>query len=92
MKKSSIVIAISLIISQAAMAAKTYQVTGTVLAITESTITVDKKGEKFEIEKTAATKVTGDLKQGGKVTVYYSMSAAEIETKADTATAKKSKK
>ena len=92
MKKSSIVIAISLIMSQAAMAAKTYQVTGTVLAITESTITVDKKGEKFEIEKTAATKVTGDLKQGEKVTVYYSMSAAEIETKADTAAAKKAKK
>lgn len=92
MKKTSIVIAMSFIMSQAAFAAKTYQVTGTVLAMTDSSITIDKKGEKFEIEKTASTKVTGDLKQGGKVTVYYSMSAAEIETKAETATAKKTKK
>ena len=84
MKNLNIIISTLLTLSMAstvALAAKTYQVTGTVLDVTEKTITVDKKGEKFEIEKTAAAKVTGDLKKGGKVTVYYSMSASEIEVK-----------
>lgn len=71
-----------------ALAAKTYQVTGPVIDVTDKTITVDKKGEKFEIEKSAATKVVGEVAKGSKVTVYYTMSATEIEAKAD----KKSKK
>jgi hypothetical protein len=91
MKTTLIISAFIALTSNQVLAAKTYQVTGTVLAVTDSTITVDKKGEKFEIEKTAATKVTGELKQGSKVTVLYSMSAAEVEVKAETA-AKKAKK
>ncbi len=83
----SILIA-SLLISSASFAAKTYQVTGPIIDITEKTITVDKKGEKFEIEKSAATKAAGELTKGAKVTVYYTMTATEIEAKAD----KKSKK
>ena len=64
--------------------AKDYQVTGPVLEITETKIVIDKKGEKFEISKSAATKVNGaDLKVGQKVTVYYSMSATEIEVKTE---------
>lgn len=91
MKSTIIMSAFIALTSIQALAAKTYQVTGTVLAVTDSTITVDKKGEKFEIEKTATTKVAGELKQGGKVTVFYSMSAVEVEVKAETA-AKKAKK
>jgi hypothetical protein len=72
-------------------ATKTYQVTGSVIAVDDATITVDKKGEKFEIARGADTKVTGDVKVGAKVTVEYRMSAATIEAKAETA-AKKTKK
>lgn len=61
--------------------AKDYQVTGTVLDVKGDTIIVDKKGEKFEIVMPATTKKKGEVKKGDKVTVYYSMSATEIEVK-----------
>ncbi len=63
------------------MAAKSYQVTGPVVDVTETTITIDKKGEKFEIEKSAMTKTAGEIKKGDKATVYYSMTATEVEAK-----------
>jgi hypothetical protein len=61
--------------------AKTYQVTGPVLAVTPTTITVQKGEDKWEITRTKKTKVTGDLKVGSKVTIYYNMAAEEVEVK-----------
>jgi hypothetical protein len=61
---------------------KTYQVTGQVQDLTADVITVVKGTEKFEIARTADTKVTGDLKKGEKVTVEYRMTAATVEVKA----------
>jgi hypothetical protein len=61
---------------------KTYQVTGQVQDLTADLITVVKGTEKFEIARTADTKVTGDLKKGEKVTVEYRMTAATVEVKA----------
>jgi RNase P/RNase MRP subunit p29 len=46
---------------------KTYQVTGSVLEITDSTIVVQKDKDKWEIAKDAAASVKGDLKVGSKV-------------------------
>jgi len=66
-----------------AAAAKTYQVTGPVLAVTDDTITVQKGTERWEISRDASTKVTGDLKVGAKVTIEYRMSAASVEVKPD---------
>lgn len=60
---------------------KTYQVTGPVLEAKDDSITVQKGKEKWEIAKDAATKVTGDLKVGSKVTIEYTMKAATIEVK-----------
>ena len=68
-----------------AAAAKTYQVTGPVIAVTEDTVTVQKGKEKWEITKDASTKTTGTAKVGDKVTIEYRMSAATIEVKADKA-------
>ena len=62
-------------------AQKSYQVTGQVVEATDTTITVDKAGEKFEITRTPSTKVDGDLKVGAKVTVQYTMTATEVEVK-----------
>jgi ribosomal 50S subunit-recycling heat shock protein len=42
---------------------------------------VQKGNDKWEIAKDAATKVTGDLKVGSKVTIEYTMKAATIEVK-----------
>lgn len=67
---------------------KTYQVTGPVLEMTDTTITVQKGKEKWEIAKDAMTRVKGELKVGSKVTVDYFMAAASIEVKED----KKAKK
>ena len=64
-----------------AAAAKTYQVTGPVLAVTDDTITVQKGTDKWEISRDASTKVTGELKVGAKVTIEYRMSATSVDVK-----------
>jgi len=66
-----------------------FQVTGTVEKVDDSTITVMKGKERFHITKDAATKVTGDLKVGAKVTVHYKMYAVDVEAKAEAQPAKK---
>src|SRR5213595_3674083 len=68
-------------LSFAAMA-KTYQVTGPVLEVTDSMIAVQKGKDRWEISRDASTKVSGDLKVGEKVTVTYSMSATDVQVKA----------
>ena len=60
---------------------KTYQVTGPVLEVNADTIVVQKGKDKWEIGRDAATKVTGDLKVGSKVTIEYTMKAATVEVK-----------
>ena len=65
----------------------TYQVTGPVLEVTPTSITVQKGKDKWEIARSADTKITGELKVGAKVTIYYRMVATEVEVK--TAKAKK---
>ncbi len=70
---------------------KEYQVTGPVLDVTADMITVQKGKDKWEIGKSGATKVTGEVKKGDKVTIMYTMIADSIETKA-AAPAKSSKK
>lgn len=75
--------------SLASAAPKTYQVTGPVLEMNDTMIAVQKGKDRWEIAKDASTKVTGDLKVGGKVTITYTMSASQVEAKADKAAAKK---
>ena len=58
-----------------------YQVTGPILSITDTTITVQKGKEKWEIAKGAATTGAADLKVGDKVTVHYTMTATTVESK-----------
>src|SRR5947208_10407961 len=74
--------AASLALSGATFAAgaKTYQVTGTVLEMTGSKITVQKGTEKLEIDLDPTIKATGDVKVGATVTVTYVMSATKIGT------------
>src|SRR5438876_8410291 len=80
----SLLAAASLALTNAAFAAgaKTYQVTGPVLEVTDSIIAVQKGKDRWEMNRDANTKVTGDLKVGEKVTVTYTMSATEVEVKA----------
>ncbi|HVY38615.1 MAG TPA: hypothetical protein VHM31_11790, partial [Polyangia bacterium] len=52
-----------------------------VLEVTDSSITVQKAKEKWQIARTKDTKVTGDLKVGAKVTIMYTMTATSIEAK-----------
>ena len=68
----------------AAHAAVKYQVTGTVVKLTDKIITVQKANdEKWEIDRDANTKVKGELKEGAKVTIEYTMTAATVEVKAE---------
>jgi len=75
--------------STLAAEAKTYQVTGPIIELTATTITVQKGDEKWQVARDKNTKVTGELKIGAKVTVYYQMVAAEIEVKEGKAASKK---
>jgi len=70
-----------------------YQVTGEVVAVSPTSITVKaaagkNKGESFEMARTAATKAATEPKKGDKVTVEYEINAKSVEVKAD----KKAKK
>ena len=60
-----------------------YQVTGPVLEVKDNSITVQKGTEKWEIARDKDTKVTGDLKVGSKVTVFYTMKATSVDVKGD---------
>jgi len=83
MKKILILTCVVLFVAAVAFAAgpKTYQVTGPVLEVTADVIVVEKGKDKWEIARDAATKVTGDLKVGSKVTIEYTMKAATVEVK-----------
>lgn len=88
-----LIVALALTVSLAAVpshaaAPKTYQVTGPVLELTADTIVVQKGKDRWEIGRDAATKVTGDLKVGSKVTIEYRMTAASVDVKGEKAPAK----
>ena len=79
------VIVAAMIFSSSALAAKSYQVTGVIVKLTDKIITIEKgtgaDKEKWEIDRDESTKVKGDLKEGAKVTIEYTMTAKNIETK-----------
>jgi hypothetical protein len=62
-------------------AAKTYQVTGPVLEITEKMIVIQKGDERWEIVRDEAKPFSGVIKVGDVVTVHYRMTATAIEPK-----------
>ena len=65
----------------AAAEVKTYQVTGPVLEVTPTSITVQKGEEKWQVARGKDVKIAGDLKVGAKVTIQYRMVATEVEVK-----------
>jgi len=83
MKRLVLVIAVVALMVTVAYAAsvKTYQVTGPVLEVKDDMIVVQKGNDKWEIARDKDTKVTGDLKVGSRVTIQYTMTAKEIESK-----------
>jgi hypothetical protein len=82
MKRIALALALAAAAATAQAADKSYQVTGPVVDVSADTITVQKGKENWQIARTAATKGGTDVKKGDKVTVYYTMTATEIEAKA----------
>ncbi len=80
-----------LVASLVSAAGKTYQVTGPVLDVKDNMIVVQKGNEKWELERDANTKVTGDLKVGERVTIEYRMIATSVTVKGGAAAAKPKK-
>lgn len=78
-------LALSAEVSSAAPQAKAYQVTGPVVEVTDTSITVKKGEENWQVARDAGTKIAGDLKVGAKVTIHYRMIATDVEVKADKA-------
>ena len=80
---ASAVVASLLVVASVASAAevKTYQVTGPVLEVTPTSITVQKGEEKWQVARTKDTKITGELKVGAEVTIQYRMVGVDVEVK-----------
>lgn len=76
----------------AAPQAKSYQVTGPVLELTDTVITVQKGKDNWQIARDAGTKIKGDLKVGEKVTIQYRMVATDVVVKDEKPDAPMSKK
>ena len=73
---------VSLVLSGRALADDhNYQVTGPVLAVTDTSITVKKGSAPWTVSRDSATQVTGDLKVGAKVTIKYHMVADTVAAK-----------
>src|SRR5262245_32269429 len=88
----SLLAAASLALSSVAFGGtKTYEVTGPVLEVNDSMIVVQKGKDRWEMNRDANTKVTGDVKVGDKVHVTYTMSATEVELKAGKGAKKEAK-
>ncbi|MCE0521490.1 MAG: hypothetical protein LV480_01090 [Methylacidiphilales bacterium] len=58
-----------------------YQVTGPVLAVTDTSITVKKGSSPWTVSRDASTQVTGNLAVGSKVTIKYHMVADTVTVK-----------
>ncbi len=78
MLKHSIVVVAAMLLGTAAHA---YQVTGPVLEVTDTKIIVEKDKEKWEIARDKDTKGDKNIKKGDRVTIQYSMTATQIESK-----------
>lgn len=87
--KTTLILAISSVLlgfnAPVHAAGTTYQATGPVLEVTDAKIVIQKDKEKWEIARTADTKVTGEIKVGSKVTIQYTMTATTVEVKPDKA-------
>ena len=84
MKKSILTLALVAFASTHLLAAdaKSYQVTGSVLEVTATSITVQNKdNENWQLAADAAT--LGKVKVGDKVMIKYQMTAKSVEVKAD---------
>jgi hypothetical protein len=81
-------VAASLAFSSTAFAgpSKTYQVTGPVLEMNDDMIAVQKGKERWELARNASTKANAEIKVGSKVTITYTMTATQVEAKADNST------
>ena len=76
------VLALSLATTSFAASAKKYQVTGTVITLTDDVVTVQKAdGEKWELNRDPKAVVSGELKVGAKVTLMYTMTVTGGEVK-----------
>ncbi len=89
---SAICLSFLAITVNAQAAKKTYQVTGPILDMNETSITVQKGSEKWEIQKDATTTAPADLKKGDKVTIQYTMTATSVVSKAGAPKAEKKAK
>lgn len=89
----SLLAVVSLVLGGVAFAgsAKDYQVTGPVLEVTDAMIAVEKGKDRWELKRDASTKGGTGVKVGDKVTVHYTMTATDIESKG-AAPAKEEKK
>ena len=66
---------------------KEYQITGSVLALSDTMVTLQTRvgGTTWEIGRDAGTKGTEALKVGDRVTVHYTMTAGFVEPKPEKA-------
>ena len=68
-----------------------YQVTGQVVEVTDTSVTIQKGDEKWDLARKKPLKGAANLKVGDKVTIYYHMVADEVIAKPTGKTGKATK-
>lgn len=68
-----------------------YQVTGQVMEVTDTSVTIQKGDEKWELARKKTLKGAANLKVGDKVTIYYHMVADDVIAKPTGKTGKPAK-
>jgi len=77
----AVVCAFTLLAGSALADDHNYQVTGPVLAVTPTSITVKKGSSPWTVSRDSGTVVTGDVKVGSKVIIKYHMVADTVVAK-----------
>jgi hypothetical protein len=82
MRLAVLLFVVTFLAAPLAIADRSYQKTGKVVEVSDKAIVIatDKEGN-WEFKRDAGTRMEGEVKKGGKVTVHYSMTASRVEAK-----------
>ena len=88
MRRIVAAVAIALCAAGAFAAQEEYQMTGPIIQVDDTKITLEKDKVTREFTRDASTTIKGDLKVGAKATVFYKLVAISAEVKDSGAAAK----
>lgn len=89
MKRLLACLACLLVLAPAWSATKAVVITGPVTELRDDVVVIQKGKQQWEIARSAATQITGELRKGALVTIEVYMSAGAIEVREEKSSSKK---